>query len=243
MKLHEMRAALGVKVDELVGLANDEAAYTAKEAEIDTLQRSIERTEKAQERQAGLARPLGGEASQEPGQTQNDGKSFRNFGEQLIACVNYANPSLRTFDQRLVRAPQGAGEVDASSGGFLVQTDFATEIFKRSYVTGDILSRVRKLSISTSANGIKIPAVDESSRATGSRWGGVQSYWVGEGAPAPSSKPKFRLVELDLKKLMSTMYVTDEILQDASVLTSIANEAFADEITFMTEDCRRISDK
>ena len=236
MKLHEMRAALGVAVDELVGLVNDEAAYTAQEAKIDALAADITRAEKAHARQANLARPAGGVPADEPGAAGDKGASFRSLGEQLIACVNYANPSVRAFDPRLIRAPQGASEVDASSGGFLVQTDFATEIFKRAYETGDILSRVRKLSISSNANGVKIPAINETSRATGSRWGGVQSYWVGEGGAVPASKPKFRLVELDLKKLMSTMYVTDELLQDASVLTSIANEAFSEEIAFMTED-------
>jgi HK97 family phage major capsid protein len=236
LKLNELRAALGVAVDQLVTLANDEAAYTAKEAEITRMQGEIERLERAQTRQAALASPVGGSPSEEPGQAGARENTFRNFGEQLMACVRYADPSIRHFDPRLVRAPQGSGEVDASSGGFLVQTDFATEIFKRAYATGEILSRTRKLGISTNANSIKIPAVDEKSRATGSRWGGVQSYWVGEGSPAPASKPKFRLVELDLKKLMSTMYVTDELLQDAAVLSSIANEAFAEEVAFMTED-------
>ena len=46
---------------------------------------------------------------------------------------------------------------------------------------GEILSRVNKIPISANANGIKIPGVDETSRATGSRWGGVSSNWVGEG--------------------------------------------------------------
>ena len=62
------------------------------------------------------------------------------------------------------------------------------------------------------------------------------SYWVGEGDAATASKPKFRLIELDLKKLMALWYVSDELMQDTSVLTGIANEAFAEEILFMIED-------
>ena len=101
---------------------------------------------------------------------------------------------------------------------------------------GEILSRVNKLPISANSNGIKIPGVDESSRATGSRWGGVASYWVGEGTSVAASKPKFRIVEFDVKKLMSTMYTTDEMLQDSSLLGAIAAQAFSEEIMFMTED-------
>jgi len=161
-------------------------------------------------------------------------KHFRSFGEQLRAIVqHYAGG---TTDGRLVRAPAGAGETDPSAGGFLVQSDFASAVWTRAYDMGEILGRVFKLPISANANGIKLPAVDESSRATGSRWGGVQSYWVSEGDGANATKPKFRLIELDLKKLMSVMYVSDELLADQTALETIASQAFSEEIMFMTED-------
>ena len=173
----------------------------------------------------------------------NPERHFQTFGEQLIAVANAAI-SARTgvpqVDFRLQRAPrelERAGtEIEPSSGGFLVQTDFSTAIFARVYDMGQVLSRVRKLSLSTTANSIKIPGIDESSRATGSRWGGVQSYWAGEGQSVTSTQPKFRLIELDLKKLFATWQISDELLADSSVVNSIANEAFAEEITFMTED-------
>lgn len=168
-----------------------------------------------------------------------EGKApFRSFGEQLAAVARYyiGGKDAGNMDPRLVRAPTGAGEIDPSSGGFLVQTDFSTAVFMRAYDLGEILSRVEKLSLSTVANSIKIPGIDETSRATGSRWGGVQSYWVGEGTTVTATKPKFRLIELDLKKLMSLMYVTDELLADQSVLTAIAGKAFSEEVMFMTED-------
>lgn len=163
-------------------------------------------------------------------------KHFRSFGEQLRAVARYYSSHGTDVDGRLQRAPTGAGESDASAGGFLVQTDFASAVYTRAYDMGEILSRVMKLPISTNANGTKLPAIDETSRATGSRWGGVQSYWVAEGDAANATKPKFRLIELDLKKLMSTFYVTDEMLQDNAQVDRIASQAFSEEITFMTED-------
>lgn len=163
-------------------------------------------------------------------------KHFRGFGEFLRAVARYAHSQGSVLDNRLVRAPIGAGESDASAGGFLVQSDFATAIYTRAYDLGEILSRVMKLPISANANGIKIPAVDESSRATGSRWGGVQSYWQAEGDQATATKPKFRLMDLGLHKLMSAMYVSDELLQDQTALESIVSQAFSEEIMFMTED-------
>jgi len=161
---------------------------------------------------------------------------FRSLGEQLQSVFKHYMSKGSDTDRRLVRAPTGAAEVDPTGGGFLVQIDFAASIFMLAHDMGEILSRVSKLPISANANGIKIPGVDETSRATGSRWGGVASYWVGEGTSVTPSKPKFRVIEFDLKKLMSVMYTTDELLQDSTALTSIAATAFSEEIMFMTED-------
>ena len=161
---------------------------------------------------------------------------YRSFGEQLQSIFKHYSSKGSDTDPRLVRAPTGAGEVDPTGGGFLVQVDFAAAVFMLAHDMGEVLSRVNKLPISANANGIKIPGVDETSRATGSRWGGVSSNWVAEGTIATPSKPKFRTVEFDLKKLMSVMYTSDELLQDSTALTSIASQAFSEEVMFMTED-------
>lgn len=163
-------------------------------------------------------------------------RHWRSFGEQLQSVAQYYLTRGSNSDGRLVRAPTGAGEVDPTGGGFLVQTDFAEAIFMLAHDMGEIFGRVNQIPISANANGLKINAVDETSRATGSRWGGVQSYWAGEGTQPSASKPKFRRVEFDLKKLMSLMWITDELLQDSTALTSIAGQAFSEEVMFMTED-------
>ena len=163
-------------------------------------------------------------------------KHFGSLGEQLKAIADYYLSRGVKQDNRLVRAPTGAGEVDPTGGGFLVQTDFQDAIFMIAHDMGKLLPRVNKIPISANANGLKINAVDETSRATGSRWGGVQSYWVNEGDTVSKTKPKFRRIEFDLHKLFSLMYITDELLQDSTALTSIMGQAFSEEIMFMTED-------
>jgi HK97 family phage major capsid protein len=163
-------------------------------------------------------------------------KNFATLGEQLQAVQHHYASKGSSTDSRLVRAPTGAGEYDPSAGGFLVQVDFAASIFMLSHSMGDILNRVTKTPISANSNGLKIPGVDETSRANGSRWGGVVSSWVADGVSGTESRPKFRLVEFDLKKLISKMTVTDELLADQTALTSIAAQAFSEEVMFMTED-------
>jgi HK97 family phage major capsid protein len=163
-------------------------------------------------------------------------KHFRSLGEQLQAVANYALSRGSNTDARLVRAPSGASAVDATGGGFLLQIDYADAIWMLAHELGDIMGAVNSIPISQKSNGLKIPGVDETSRATGSRWGGVQSYWVGEGVTVAPSKPKFRMVEFDLKKLMSLMYTTEEMMADAPALGAIAGQAFSEEVMFMTED-------
>ncbi len=164
------------------------------------------------------------------------GKRFKSLGENLQAIQQYYVSRGANLDNRLVRAPTGAGEFDPTAGGFLVQTDFAASIFMLAHGMGDLFNRVNMIPIGPNSNGLKIAGIDETSRATGSRWGGVQSNWVADGVAGTESKPKFRLIEFDLKKLISKMTVTDELIADASAFTAIASQAFSEEIMFMTED-------
>jgi hypothetical protein len=66
-----------------------------------------------------------------------------------------------------------------------------------------------------SGNALNLPAVDETSRANGSRFGGISSTWIGQGTTVTAGKPKFRLMELKLKKLLAFVYGTDELVADA----------------------------
>ena len=170
------------------------------------------------------------------GRVINPVKEFRTFGEQLTAVVRAGRTG--EIDPRLLqlRAISGASELVPSDGGFLVQQDFAGEILQRSYEMGQILSRCRRIPIGANSNGLKIPAIDETSRATGSRWGGVQVYRTNEGGDLAAKKPKFRLMELSLKKLTGLAYATDELLQDASALEAIFSQAFQEELTFTMEN-------
>ena len=163
-------------------------------------------------------------------------KRFSSFGEQLMAAYRAAMPGGKVDERLSTRAASGLNESTPSDGGFLVQQDFVTELLKRTYETGILASKVKKIPISTNANGMKINAIDEDSRANGSRWGGVQTYWEGEADEITASKPKFRQMELSLKKLTGLCYATDELLQDAAALEAVIRQAFAEEFGFKIDD-------
>ena len=171
-----------------------------------------------------------------PTPAKDNEKRFASFGEQLMAAYRAATPGGKVDERLTTRAASGLNESTPSDGGFLVQQDFVTELLKRTYETGILASKVKKLPISTNANGMKINAIDEDSRANGSRWGGVQTYWEGEADELTASKPKFRQMELSLKKLTGLCYATDELLQDAAALEAVIRQAFAEEFGFKIDD-------
>lgn len=248
-KLKQLQKALRDKVAELENSADDAEKFEALEKECAGIEAEIERLKRANAKAASLAVPAGvtkHEWAEEDREekalgalpvpktpTAQDG-GFKSLGEMLTAVYAYSVGG--DADNRLIRAPTGMGENPASAGGFLVQTDFAQAIQSRIYDIGAIMGRVDKGTISTNANGIKIPAVDESSRATGSRFGGVQTYWIAEGEAPTASRPTFRLLEFDLKKLGALYYVSDELMQDAALLSQFAMNAFSQEILFAQED-------
>ena len=171
-----------------------------------------------------------------PAPQKPEEKRFATLGEQLLAAYRAAMPGGHTDERLSTRAASGLNESTPSDGGFLVQQDFVTELLKRTYETGILASKVKKIPISTNANGLKINAVDEDSRANGSRWGGVQTYWEAEADEHTGSKPKFRQMELSLKKLTGLCYATDELLQDAAALEAVIRQAFAEEFGFKMDD-------
>jgi HK97 family phage major capsid protein len=163
-------------------------------------------------------------------------KGFESLGEQLQAIMRYEKTKGAIRDARLFAGPAGLDEAIPSEGGFLVQKDFSSEMLQRMYETGQVLSRCRKIPLSGNSNGVKINAIDEDSRADGSRWGGVLAYWIDEAAALTGTKPKFRRIELILNKLIALCYATDELLEDAAALEAVIQQAFAEEMTFRVED-------
>jgi len=160
---------------------------------------------------------------------------FSSLGQQLIAVVN-AGRAGGSVDPRLfTAAASGLNETVPAEGGFLVQQDFANELLQEAIKTGILAPKCRPQPISGNANGIKINGVDETSRVS-SRYGGIVAYWQAEASEKTKSKPKFRQIELNLKKLIGLCYATDELLNDAAALEGFIRNAFPGEFGFQIDD-------
>lgn len=138
------------------------------------------------------------------------------------------------IDQRLLPLKAtGMNEAIPSQGGFLVTQDIAAGIMDHMWGVGTVLSQFRAINVS--GNGIVVNAIGETSRADGSRMGGVRGYWIEEGGTKTSSKPKFRQIDLKLKKVAALCYATDELLEDAVALESWIANNVPDELRFQVE--------
>lgn len=177
------------------------------------------------------------------GAVTQDKHEYKSFGEQLMDVYTVANQDTNAdarmkANKRLeeVRAATGLAESVPSDGGFLVQTDFVDTLIRRTHDAGMLVGKCSDMPISNPSNGVKIPRIDETSRADGSRWGGIRAYWEGEADEMTSSKPKFGLNELKLKKLTGLCYATDEMLQDSAALGAYISMGFEEEFGFKFDD-------
>lgn len=164
--------------------------------------------------------------------------SFGEFAREVaVSRKNQQSPTriLNGFNQAASMAAQGMGEAIGADGGHLVPQEFVNKIFERVYAEGNLLSRTDIYNISS--NTISFPRSGETSRATGSRWGGVQAYWRGEGGEPTKTKPTFAMLKLTLHKLIAMGVATEELLEDsATALDQYLMTCFGREINFTVSD-------
>lgn len=137
-------------------------------------------------------------------------------------------------DPRLLATATGMGEATGPDGGFAVPIEYAAGIEKEMYETGQVLSLVDAREIS--GNAISYTVQKETSRADGSRQGGVLGYWVDEGEAPDASKFQLAKIEMKLRKVAALGYLTEELAQDAVALGGELQNAFAEELIFQVEN-------
>lgn len=221
-------------VDDIKKMNKDLKLIEEEEGLYDSLDQVVEPKPKTQ--------PKEGEFK-DSAKIENNEEIYNSDGEFLqdvatAADVNASGEKRTLAFKRLhaQNAATGLGESVPSDGGFLVRPTFAEQLLKRVHETGILIPRCTKIPIAGNSNRVLINGVDETSRANGSRWGGVQTYWEGEGDEITSSKPKFRQIELKLNKLTGLCYATDELLADAAALESVTGQAFTEEFKFKFDD-------
>jgi HK97 family phage major capsid protein len=172
-------------------------------------------------------------------------KPWDSFGQFLQAVKNAYDPSRAVIDERLVPERPASSNIHnstgmnvavSSDGGFMVQSTFVKKMMDSIMAKSMTVSRITMIPIGEGANGIAMPALAETSRANGSRFGGARAYWANEGGTATATKPKIREVTLKLEKLLAFCYMTEELMRDASAMEAFVSKVYSDEMAFVIDD-------
>lgn len=163
-------------------------------------------------------------------------RGFQSAGEFGLAVMNAMLPGIRAQDERLaaLASISGMGQTVGADGGFLVPPEFSNAIWDGLNTAPDnLLGRTDQYTVQ--GESLTFPANAETSRATGSRYGGIQGYWLAEGSQMQGSKPKFRDVKLEPHGMAVLVYVTDKLLKNSPVaLDQYLTRAATDEIAYLT---------
>ena len=167
---------------------------------------------------------------------------FGDFLQDVRNADRKSNPfisdRLRIMQDERLKAIKatGANETVASEGGWLVQVDHENEFLRLQYESAVLSSRTSRRTLGPGVNGTTVYGRDETSRVDASRWGGVLGYHIGEAGTITATKPKFRRIELKLKKVAAAVYATDELLQDTNLLEQEVMDSAPREIAFQVDN-------
>lgn len=165
-------------------------------------------------------------------------RGFAHMGEFALRVVDAYNPGLGQPDDRLLRIQAAASGMNTglgSQGGYLIPPEFSTQIWDGLNAMPDNLMQYCDVYPVTGSSLI-FPANAETSRATGSRYGGVRAYWLAEAAQMTSSAPTFRQMKLEPHKLGVLVFATDELLSNATALDTYIRRAAGEEIMWLVND-------
>ena len=157
--------------------------------------------------------------------------SFHSIG-LFAKCVAHASRNPNQADPRLIRAAAGLNTITPSEGGFLVPAEQAKVLLSKATTHNAILSRVGRVVPDAASGQAFIPTVVETSRAVGSRYGGLSVGWLAQGKAITPSKPAFGQLDLRRKRCAGVVVITDEMLRaDPATLDSYLSPLFVEALS------------
>lgn len=244
-QLREQRKAAKAELNALVeshvaaavgrGFSDDEkAAQASAQAKIEQLDEKIGALERQQAEDIAEAKATS-RVSVTGGHDNRTDAPWASMGEMLQAVA--ASVTTGSADPRLFKAAaSGAGTTLASDAGFLVQADYSARLMEKAVEASKLLPLCDVFEASENSDRLEAPYIDETSRAAGSRWGGVQVYRRAEADTVTAKKAKLAQFELKLEDIMGLAYISGRALEDARLIEQITARAFASEFAFRVDD-------
>jgi HK97 family phage major capsid protein len=167
----------------------------------------------------------------------------RGFGENgfgaFAGCV-FRQATAGVSDPRLALMAAAGDPTQrmgiASDGGFLVPPSFATGIWDK-VTAGDtsgqrIISSCDTFTVPFGVESVTFPAIVNTSRANGSRFGGLQGFWKDELTQMTSTTAELREVTLQPHELYVFSYISDKLLKNTSLMEQWLTSKAPEEIRF-----------
>ena len=167
-------------------------------------------------------------------------RGFENFADFAAEVMDTGSNlgAIQKNGRLMAAAGTGMTQGVTAEGGVLVPPAFSTQVWDGARQQSNSLLQFCDVQmIDPGVQSVTIPAVNETDRATGSRWGGVRGYWKAELTAMTESRPKFRDVKLEPQELYVLGYISDKLLRNApGTASGMLAKAAADEINFMIGD-------
>jgi HK97 family phage major capsid protein len=146
-------------------------------------------------------------------------KSIKSFADYLLAVKR--NDVKRLTEVYAAKA--ALAEDDGTTGGYLLPTEFRSELLQ--IAAENAIVRPRAFVLPMGAREMEIPALDQQTAqaaGTSAFYGGASFKWAAEAAAYDETEPKFKMIRLVAHKLEGYTLSSNEMLADSA----IALEAF-----------------
>lgn len=162
------------------------------------------------------------------------GREVEEARSRLEQCAK-RTAALKKKEERT--AATGGFTIDVpSDGAFTLQGETSLDLMTGGFNNSEILSRTANRTMGDGTQFIEIIGIDETSRATGSRGGGVRVYTSRELEALTASKTKFNKIRIEPKKLTGHYVASSEVMNNVTFLGQEMRQLFAEEFAFKCQD-------
>lgn len=145
--------------------------------------------------------------------------TYSNLGDLALDVyrANKTGAEVRNVDawNKVVKLSNAYSENDPGSGGFLIPEEMRSQLMSLALENSVVRSRATVITMQNLTT--RIPFIDETTHS-GSLFGGMIFYWVGESATITATEARFGSVRLEANKLVGGARIPNELWNDAPAL-------------------------
>lgn len=226
--IKEMLEELGTKKASMEDVNKLKEMIDNRDKELDSKMGTLE--EQMEKQMAKISEAIAEGFTKANYEKPEDEKRFKSF-DDFLGKVKARDISIKDL-------AEGAG----NTGGYLVPEEYAREILRLNLENSVVRNNGARI-IQMNAAQINFPALDMSSNANGSIYGGATAYWGAENAAITESQPSFDNVKLEVAKLTGYVEISNELEDDAitnmgQLLTQMYGDvlAFEEDYAFINGD-------